>query len=220
MIKKLLKISLVCSISLYAMTWLGIYSFSQNFHGNTDLDFGNIDFPSKRTLAWETKSEFIEAAIKKKNERSGAAQLKLGEKRFNVRFAEFAVGNEIEFLNQYLKQAQPWWKDEPREREPFTAHALILLLYNFGDRPELLYPDTVEHITKVLLTEKGGEPKVHAVIPRKAGFLWRDTENLVLMNESSRYLTNQWLADHGDSSERYDNVKNGLESFMIDHLNG
>jgi hypothetical protein len=51
-------------------------------------------------------------------------------------------------------------------------------------------------------------------VPYSLG-LWKDTENHILMTEGSRYLKNRWLALHGNTNEKYDNVSNGMEEKLL-----
>lgn len=90
-----------------------------------------------------------------------------------------------------------------------------MILYLFGDEPETLFPRTREHLLSTLLIEEGEEPRVS--VPRTFGLV-RDTENHLLMTEGSRYLKNRWLALHGYTEPEYDNMKNGLEEWLLSFL--
>jgi len=97
----------------------------------------------------------------------------------------------------------------------FTEITFCSLLYLFGDKPDLLYPATREHILQYLITNSGARTSL-----RMPGVKWlmRETENHILMGEVSRYLKNQWLHEHGDTSLAYDNHRNGIENWMLKHL--
>jgi len=97
----------------------------------------------------------------------------------------------------------------------FTEITFCSLLYLFGDKPDLLYPETREHILQYLITNSGAKTSL-----RMPGFKWlmRETENHILMGEVSRYLKNQWLHEHGDTSFAFDNHRNGIEAWMLNHL--
>ena len=45
--------------------------------------------------------------------------------------------------------------------------------------------------------------------------MMRETENHVLMGETSRYLKNQWLQEHGDTNRLNDNQRNGLNAWWM-----
>ena len=102
----------------------------------------------------------------------------------------------------------------------FMLLGLINIAYLFKDQPEVLWPETKEKITYRLLSARGNE--------HYKGFCidicgcHEDTENHILMTESSRYLTNQLLYDDAIEKEadpdRYDNEKNGFNSWMLNHL--
>lgn len=98
----------------------------------------------------------------------------------------------------------------------FSEVPLVTILYLFGDKPELLYPSTKENLLNNLLTHSGN--KTHERAPRMMG-LMRETENHILMGETSRYLKNQWLQEHGDTSRLHDNQRNGLNRWWMACLN-
>ena len=97
----------------------------------------------------------------------------------------------------------------------FAEITFCSLLYLFGDKPDLLYPETREHVLKYLITNSGDKVSL-----RMPAFKWlmRETENHILMGEISRYLKNQWLHEHGDTSFIYDNHRNGMEAWMLNHV--
>lgn len=136
--------------------------------------------------------------------------------------AKLAEGQDVEAINLYLQNARPWsepgstWMLHPRGDYDFTEVSLTAILYLFGDRPDRLYPETVRHILDVLLLEEGGVPTLK--VPYTMGLIF-DTENHVLMTESSRYLKNQWLRKHGNGRRKYDNAGTGLQRWMLEHLN-
>ena len=110
------------------------------------------------------------------------------------------------------------WLLNPKGGYDFNAMAFTPVLYLFKDRPDLLYPETKAHLAKDILTIEGGG------FTRNVPHLClQDSENHILMAESSRYLKNQWLWDTGARSPEYDNkhngVENGLKSFLEEILN-
>ncbi len=151
--------------------------------------------------------------------------------------ARLAAGKDVAAANALLLQMKPWgntgseWdlregfgfkksstdtiRIGHRGDYDFTMTTLTTCLYLFGDDPELLYPETADHIARVLLIETGGKPRL--TVPMSLGLV-RETENHILMTEGCRYLTNQWLYAHGENTEPYDNEANGLEAWLIAHL--
>ena len=94
----------------------------------------------------------------------------------------------------------------------FSITIYTTILYLFGDQPDILYPETKDHLLKILLTEEGNQFRTTA--PRTLGLV-RETENHVLMTEGSRYLKNQWLRNHGNTDPGYDNLQNGMEEKLM-----
>ncbi|MCB1066238.1 MAG: hypothetical protein KDN20_25380 [Verrucomicrobiae bacterium] len=197
-------IGLIClCLGIYGGTALVVYRFPMTQHGSVDLTPGNIVVPSERTFRMKDPDDYIRRAT---TPDSGDMLVKL------------AAGRDIETLNESLLHQKPG-RIGTHGNWDFHLIELIVILYPFGDQPEVLYPETRKHLVEVLLTEKGGTPAV--ANPAVRGLLpMRDTENHIFNSESSRFLTNQWIAQHGNPDPRYDNVKNGLESFLIDFLHG
>ena len=135
--------------------------------------------------------------------------------------AKLVQKREVPEVNAFLMTLKQWDDHgttsalHPSGDYDFTEITFCSLLYLFGDRPELLYPQTREHILQYLITNSGAKTSL-----RMPGFKWlmRETENHILMGEVSRYLKNQWLHEHGDTSFAYDNHKNGIEAWMLNHL--
>jgi hypothetical protein len=135
--------------------------------------------------------------------------------------AKLVQKREVPEVNAFLMTLKQWNDHgttsflHPSGDYDFTEITFCSLLYLFGDKPDLLYPQTREHILQYLITNSG--PKTSLRMP---GFKWlmRETENHILMGEVSRYLKNQWLHEHGDTSMIYDNHKNGIEKWMLNHL--
>ena len=186
------------------------------------LPAGSVVVPSDRTLPWKETSSFRDQILWEwadkdlpdwRTEGKGTAPRRI--------LAKLAVGKDIQACNEYLCNQTPWaicgstWPGNPKGDYDFTLLVLSAILYHFGDDPEILYPETVEHLLDVLLVEEGGEPTID--VPNSRGFI-RDTENHLLMTEGSRYLKNRWLALHGDEDPQYDNVANGLQEWMLGFL--
>ncbi len=142
----------------------------------------------------------------------------------HIALVKLAENTDIDAVNRYLRSARPSaragssWLLHAGDYD-FALVALTTLLYMFGDKPELLYPETRQYLLDVLLNQDGGEPMEAA--PRTIGLVL-DTENHHLMTEGSRYLKNQWLATHGTAAQRtdprYNNQENGLETWLIEYL--
>lgn len=101
----------------------------------------------------------------------------------------------------------------------FTLLWLTNLIHSEWDNPAQT-EETKNHIAKKLLTEEGSNH-----ISKKFWLLIPETENHILMTETSRYLKNDLItkygveyASSGYSPEVYDNSKNGFDEWMLDHL--
>jgi hypothetical protein len=138
--------------------------------------------------------------------------------------AWLASGKDTERINALLRERRPHagvgssWLLRKGDYD-FSLAAWTTLLYLFGDQPERLYPETKAHLLDVLLTESGGKPKT--TVPGTCRLI-TETENHILLAESSRYLKNQWLHLNGTEAEqadpRWDNARNGLESWLLGFL--
>ena len=112
-----------------------------------------------------------------------------------------------------MRVAGSRWLLNPKGDYDFSAMAFTPLIYFFDDQPDRLWPETKEHVLKYILTIEGD--KFTKNVPRS--FI-EDTENHILMTESSRYLKNQWLRQHGNMSPEYDNKTNGVEKGLVEYL--
>jgi hypothetical protein len=122
-------------------------------------------------------------------------------------------------MNEYLLKQKATgtggsrWLLNPKGGYDFNAMAFTPLLFLFDDKPELLYPGTKKHLAENILTIEG------AGFSRNVPYLpLQDSENHVLMTESSRYLKNQWLWKNGNNSPEYDNRNNGVEAGLKEYL--
>ena len=137
-----------------------------------------------------------------------------------IALAKLWFRRDVEAVNTYLKRAEPWsnvgstWLGHHGDYD-FTLVTLVTMLHALRDHPDRLAPATRAHMLDRLFPVTGGTPSVQ--VPNSLGFV-RDTENHILMTESSRYLTNQWLHAHGRDEPAYDNAKNGLGAWMVDYL--
>lgn len=138
-----------------------------------------------------------------------------------VMLAKLVVGKDVEQVNKFIAESVPWGKSGstgPLYKKgdyDFTQITLCSILYLFGDDSKRLYPATVSRLANVLMIEEGGKPKYRT--PRTLKIM-KDTENHILMTETTRYLKNQWLKNHGSTEKKHDNKANGLEKFWIHHL--
>lgn len=135
-----------------------------------------------------------------------------------VMLGKLLAGTDVQAVNDYLTGKKPWgrngtdWAFNPHGDYDFSEVPLISILYLFGDKPDVLSPVAKNNLLNVLLTHQGNKPHVHS--PGTLG-LMRETENHIFMGETSRYLKNQWLRQHGDSAIIYDNYRNGLDAWWL-----
>jgi len=139
--------------------------------------------------------------------------------------AKMTKNVDIEAINLYLLAAEPgeWGSSYEPIRTgdyDFAMITLATILYQFDNVPERLYPLTCYYLVHELLNADGGTPSL--TVPGTGGLV-PETENHILMTETSRYLKNQWLHNYGDAAEQanplYDNATNGLEAWFNDYLN-
>lgn len=97
--------------------------------------------------------------------------------------------------------------------DDFSTTIFTTILYRCQD---VLLPETTEHLLSTLLPFDGGE--FSYLTPRTFGLL-EDTENHILMTNSSKYLKNQWLHRHQNTDPKFDNATNGLEQDLLKKLN-
>ena len=102
----------------------------------------------------------------------------------------------------------------------FRLASLINLVLLNWDHPTHLWPDTKDKLLKELLTVRGTDHPLRV----KLGLCgWFDeTENHVLMTETTRYLTNQLLLKEallrGKYLAQFDNSKNGFNEWILKRL--
>jgi hypothetical protein len=210
-------------VGIYGWLWWLASTASVSTHGHLDLRSGNISVPSVRSMSHSSSSRLTDSLIESWANRKFLDWQEEGKVTMpRILLAKLALGRDVAAVNQYLQEAHvrgnvgstgPFHAEGDYD---FTLAGLSLLLYTFGDSPELLYPETVDHIVNVLMTEEGGTPVEFT--PRILGLPLRDTENHILMTEGSRYLKNRWLRLHGSNDPRFNNADNGLEIFLLEHL--
>jgi hypothetical protein len=200
---------------------IGYYLGEVRFE-HVPLQPGNIQIPNKRTYTWKNHSEITRSVISYWAFREIPDWIEGGKtKTARILLAKLAQKQDIEEVNKYLQNQGPrgrsgsTWLLHPEGDYDFTLTILTAILYLFGERPEILYPETTDHLLSTLLTEEGGEYRIK--VPRSLGLV-DDTENHYLMTEGSRYLKNRWMRLHGNSDPKYDNIQNGLEKWLISYL--
>lgn len=186
------------------------------------LPKGNIEVPFQRTIQFNTTSSLQKEIIEKWSE-GNVSDWVDGEKP-DLKNPRTFLGcllavKRVEEINQYLLRqnatgtAGSRWLLNPRGGYNFTTMALTPVLFLFDDKPELLYPETKKHLAEKILTIEGS-----GFTRNVPGLPMQDTENHILMAESSRYLKNQWRWEHGNKKPEFDNKNNGVEEGLKDYL--
>lgn len=135
--------------------------------------------------------------------------------------ANLSLNQKIDQCNQLLRKIVVWgnsgcsWALNKEGDYDFAAIWMTTILYEFGEMEDVLYPETRKYLLDVLLPDKG---RLDRMVPKTLGLIF-ETENHFLMREGSRYLKNQWLKSHGNTSAKYDNDKNGLGRWLERYLN-
>jgi hypothetical protein len=131
-----------------------------------------------------------------------------------VMLAKLLTGKDLDSVNQYLTGKTPWgkngsdWAFNKHGDYDFSEVPLSAIQQLFGDGP-LLKDSAKQTLLRVLLTHCGNKTS-----ERTPGLrIMRETENHILMGETSRYLKNQWLHEHGDTTLVRDNDRNGLNQW-------
>ena len=186
------------------------------------ISVGNIEIPFQRSIHFNDTSQ-IQKEIIETWSNGKVSDWTDGEKP-DLKNPRTVLGclladKRIEEINQYLMRQEATgtagsrWLLNPKGGYNFTTMAFTPLLFLFDNKPELLYPETKQHLAENILTIQG------AGFTRKVPHLpIEDTENHILMAESSRYLKNQWLRKHGNLSPEFDNENNGVEEGLKNYL--
>ncbi len=140
--------------------------------------------------------------------------------------AKLTLGIDLDKINQQLATGKPYTNpgtDFLPVRKGDYDFALVnftSMIYRNWDNPNLK-PEARLNLVKSLYNQEGKEHLpgrwLLGIIP--------ETENHLLMTESSRYLKNQIVQKHGMSystnnlkPQDYDNSKNGFNDWFINHL--
>ena len=186
------------------------------------LNKGNIEIPFEHTIHFKNTSQ-VQMEIIDYWSKGKVTDWVDGEKP-NLKNPRTVLGcllagKRVEEINQYLMKqkstgtAGSRWLLNSHGGYNFTTMACTPILFLFDDKPELLYPETQKHLVENILTIEGSGFTRN--VPRLP---IQDTENHILMAESSRFLKNQWLWDNGYKSPELDNSTNGVEEGLKSYL--
>ena len=214
-IKKLLLYVLMCLFTLTLLLYILVNIFAGAGRKiDHPIELGNIQIPKQRSLSFSNHSKLKQKILDgwtSKTPQDWKPNEKVNLKNSRIAISCLLEGKRIEEINNYLMNQKavghpgsPWLL-YPLGDYDFTAMAFTALLYLFGEKPELLYPKTREHLLNNILTIEGDEFR------RNVGYMFlEDSENHILMTEGSRFLKNQWLMKHGNTDPKYDNKMNGV----------
>lgn len=186
---------------------------------NKPFPKGNIRIQNTRSLKWNSESKQAQYIINHWATEPFKDWATEG-KAFMPRkiLANFMAGKDIEEMNIYIQGLKPWgnmgskWFLHKNGDYDFTMNTLTTILFLFDDNPDILFPETKQHVLDVLLIADGND--FTEAVPRSLGLI-KDTENHLLMGEGSRYLKNRYLMLHGNSSSIYNNEENGMEEHIL-----
>lgn len=136
-------------------------------------------------------------------------------------YANFLLEQNIEQINTDILKFKAWGTTgtssivNKKGDYDFSEIQWANILWYFKDKPHILFPNTAQHIVDYLIIDNGSKPTLKA--PNTLCLI-RETENHILMKESCRYLKNQWIFTYQNQEEKYDNSKNGMQDFLINHL--
>ena len=215
-IKKLFAYLLIVSITIPLLLYVLVNIFAgAGRKMDKPIELGNIKIPTRRTLSFYDNSELKQNILDgwtSKTPQDWKPDEKVNLKNSRIVISCFLEGKRVEEMNKYLMRQKavghpgsPWLL-YPLGDYDFTAMAFTALLYLFGEKPDILYPKTRQHLLNNILTIEGNKFR------RNVGYMFlEDSENHILMTEGSRYLKNQWLRNHGNNAPEYNNKTNGVE---------
>jgi len=183
------------------------------------LNSGNVEVPIKRAFAWKDRSVFADSIYNLWANKSFKQENINGKGNVNdILLARMLLNRDIPEVNETILKFKVWgisgstWALNKKGDYDFSITNLTTILWLFGERSEILYPQTRDYLLNTLLSEEGN--KFRYAVPRSLGLV-KETENHILMTEGSRYLKNRWMMLHGNSDARYDNVENGMEAKLL-----
>jgi hypothetical protein len=215
-IKKLFAYLLIVSITIPLLLYVLVNIFAgAGRKMDKPIELGDIKIPTQRTLSFNDNSELKQNILDgwtSKRPQDWKPDEKVNLKNSRIVISCFLEGKRVEEMNKYLMRQKavghpgsPWLL-YPLGDYDFTAMAFTALLYLFGEKPDILYPKTRQHLLNNILTIEGNKFR------RNVGYMFlEDSENHILMTEGSRYLKNQWLRNHGNNAPEYNNKTNGVE---------
>ena len=183
---------------------------------------GNIDVPVARLIHYNNTSQLQQEIIdywSKGKVTDWVDGEKIDLKNPRTVLGCLLAGKRVEEINQYLMKqkatgtAGSRWLLNPKGGYNFNTMACTPLLFLFEDKPELLYPETKKHLVENILTIEGAEFSRN--VPKLP---MQDSENHILMAESSRYLKNQWLRNNGELAAEFNNETNGVGEGLLSFL--
>lgn len=182
----------------------------------------DYSIPETRSIKWNPESGFAEHVYTSFANRPISEDNLSGKGNApRILLAKLLSNQDIPNANRLILKLTAWgisgttWAMNKMGDYDFSITPLTTLLYLFGDKPELLYPNTRNYLLNKLLIEEGNSFRTKA--PKSFGLI-PETENHILMTEGSRYLKNRWLMLHGSKDEKFDNIKNGMESKLINFI--
>jgi hypothetical protein len=182
---------------------------------------GNMEVPHERTIEWKSHSVFADSIVNDWASKPIPGNLD-GKGNFpRILLAKLKTKRDIPEVNQTILKMKVWgvsgssWALNKKGDYDFTFTILTTILYQYGDHPDLLYPETKDYLLNELISEEGN--KFRYTAPRTLGLV-KETENHILMTEGSRYLKNRWNMLHGNKEALYDNVENGMEQKLLDFM--
>jgi hypothetical protein len=224
--KKLLKWLLIFSGLLLVLLLVNNKQIHSRIMGGLEyqdvqISPGNMDVPHERTIEWKSHSVFADSICNEWARKLIPGNLDGKGNYPRIILAKLQIKRDIPEVNKTIMKMKVWgvsgssWALNKKGDYDFTFTILTTILFQYGDNPELLYPETKDYLLHVLISEEGN--KFRYTAPRTLGLV-KETENHILMTEGSRYLKNRWIMLHGNKEAYYDNVQNGMEQKLLDFL--
>lgn len=223
-IKKIMKILIPVALFMlvFGNSQLDTLLFGEARIKKEILAASTLPIPTKRTVRWENSSSYADSLFQLRGKepfRNWSFEDKMDLPR--TLLAHLLASNEIPEVNRMMMSMKPWgrygskWLLNPKGGYDFSATALTTILYLFDNKPEILYPETKNHLVKVLLNDQG--EGFSDAVPHTLGRI-KDSENHVLMSQGSKYLKNRYIMMHGNHEAKFNNEQNGMENGILDKL--